>query len=354
MLKDNDVQESAAPQSAAPQSAAPQSAALGSAERTHWQAAEARLVQLCARAMERASWAGCRRTGSWLGLAFYYGVAGRQRTAIKNLRIAFPDMSENTARRHARRAVQNLGMTFCESLHLAVASKEDVRDYVTTEGLEHMQEACAGGKGAILLSAHFGNWELLGARVAQEFPLSVMARPNSNAGVEGHVEQVRRAAGMKVVSKWDSARPSLRVLRSGEILGMLPDQRAGKGEGLLLPMFGRVTRFYSSVAQLSYLSGAPVVPGFGVRREPWLSDGRIIAQFAPPLQLKEDARRRGISREEAVQEGTQRVIGELEKIIRAHPDQWWWMHRRWREADAKRELQEKLNGENPAPLQSTV
>ncbi|HEX8235923.1 MAG TPA: lysophospholipid acyltransferase family protein [Abditibacteriaceae bacterium] len=348
MSRDNDKQENAGREGAAPESAAPESA-----QSTHWQVAEARLVQLCARAMERTSWAGCRRTGSWLGLAFYYGVVGRQRTAIKNLRIAFPYISESAARRYARRAVQNLGMTFCESLHLAVASKEDVRDYVTTEGLEYLQEAYADGKGAILLSAHFGNWELSGARVAQELPLSVMARPNSNAGVESHVEQVRRAAGIKVISKWDSARPSLRVLRSSEILVVLPDQRAGKGEGLLLPMFGRVTRFYSSVAQLAYLSGAPVVPGFGVRREPWLSDGRIIAQFAPPLQLKQDAERRGLSREEAVREGTQRVIGELEKIIRAHPDQWWWLHRRWREADAKRELQDKLKSD-PAPLTPTV
>jgi hypothetical protein len=103
--------------------------------------------------------------------------------------------------------------------------------------------------------------------------------------VEKHVEQVRRNAGIKVISKWESARPAVRALRAGELLCLLPDQRAGKGEGLLLPMFGRVTRFYSSVAQLAMLSGAPVVPGFGVRREPWLSDGRIIACIEPGLQL---------------------------------------------------------------------
>jgi KDO2-lipid IV(A) lauroyltransferase len=307
------------------------------ADRTRWEAAETRLVKLCARAMERASWAGCRRTGSWLGLAFYYGVPGRQQIAIENLRIAFPDLSENTARRYARRAAQNLGMTFCESLHLGAATKEDVRDYVSIEGLEHLQNAHASGNGVVLLTAHFGNWELLGARLAQEFSFSAMARPNSNAGVESHVEQVRRNAGIKVISKWESARPAVRALRTGEVLCLLPDQRAGRGEGLLLPMFGRVTRFYSSVAQLAMLSGAPVVPAFGVRRDPWLSDGRIVVCTEPGLQLKTDAEQRNLAREDAVREGTQRVIGELEKVIRTHPDQWWWLHRRWREGDAKRE-----------------
>jgi KDO2-lipid IV(A) lauroyltransferase len=147
-------------------------------------------------------------------MAFYYGVPGRQRVAIDNLRIAFPDLSENTARRHARRAAQNLGMTFCESLHLGAASNEDVREYVTIQGLEHLQSAHAGGNGVVLLTAHFGNWELLGARLAQEFPFSAMARPNSNAGVESHVEQVRRNVGIKVISKWESARPAVRTLAS--------------------------------------------------------------------------------------------------------------------------------------------
>jgi KDO2-lipid IV(A) lauroyltransferase len=266
------------------------------------------------------------------------------------LRIAFPDLSENAARRHARRAAQNLGMTFCESLHLGAATKEDVRDYATIEGLEHLQQAYSGGKGVVLLTAHFGNWEILAARLAQEFPFSAMARPNSNAGVEGHVEQVRRKAGIKVISKWESARPAVRALRAGEVLCLLPDQRAGKGEGLLLPMFGRVTRFYSSVAQLAMLSGAPVVPAFGVRREPWLSDGRIVVCIEPGLHLKADAERLDLSRDDAVREGTQRVIGELEKVIRTHPDQWWWLHRRWREADAIREAKIVADGkQKPIP-----
>lgn len=321
-----------------------------SVESTRWQAAEARLVKLCARAMERASWTGCRRTGSWLGLAFYYGIRGRQRVAVENLQIAFPNLSENDARRHARRAAQNLGMTFCESLHLGAATKEDVRDYATIEGLEHLQQAYSGGTGVVVLTAHFGNWEILAARLAQEFPFSAMARPNSNAGVERHVEQVRRNAGIKVISKWESARPAVRALRAGELLCLLPDQRAGKGEGLLLPMFGRVTRFYSSVAQLAMLSGAPVVPAFGVRREPWLSDGRIIACIEPGLHLKADAEEQNLSRDAAVRQGTQRVIGELEKVIRTHPDQWWWLHRRWREADSIREAKAVADGkQEPIP-----
>jgi hypothetical protein len=84
-------------------------------------------------------------------------------------------------------------------------------------------------------------------------------------------------------------------------------------------MFGRVTRFYSSVAQLAMLSGAPVVPAFGVRREPWLSDGRMVVCSEPGLHLKADAERLGLSRDDAVREGTQRVIGERKRLFALIP-----------------------------------
>lgn len=313
---------------------------------TRWQVAESRLVGMCSRAMQRSSWAGCRRTGSLVGLAFYYGVRNRRHVAIDNVQIAFPQMGQEEARRIARRGAQNLGMTFCESLHMGGASLQELNNYVELQGLEHIEAALERGRGAVLLMAHFGNWELFGARLSQQIPLSVLARPNSNSGVEGVVAQVRTRVGMEVISKWDTARPAVKALRANRALGLLPDQRAGKGEGVLLPMFGRVTRFYSSVAQFSLMSGAPIIPGFGVRREPWLSDGRIIGDIRPALKLRpddearEDASRRRdpalkdpTLREAAILDGTRHVIGALEDAIRRHPDQWWWLHRRWRSSD---------------------
>jgi KDO2-lipid IV(A) lauroyltransferase len=173
----------------------------------------------------------------------------------------------------------------------------------------------------------------MGARAAEEFPLSVVARPNSNSGVQQYIDNARMNVGIKVISKFDTGRASIGILRQNKTLGILPDQHAGP-DGLLLPFFGHPTRFVSSLARIALLSGAPVVPAFGVRRKPWLANGRIVAIVFPALQLFNAENNSG-SREERVVEGTRQVIARLEEVITDYPDQWLWMPRRWRAEDAE-------------------
>ncbi len=300
-------------------------------------ALEAQLMRLLGQTMEHTSWAGCRHTGMWLGLAFFYGVRGRREVAVNNVRLAFPQLSEAGAARIARRAAQNFGMTFCEFLHLRTASAQEIRDYCEFDGLEHIREGFAQGCGVLLLTAHLGNWEVMGARVAQEFPLSVVARPASNSGVQRHIDGVRRAVGMNVISKFDTGRASMNALRANHLLAILPDQYVWP-DGTLLPMFGQPTRVVTGLPRLALLSGAPMVPAFGMRRAPWLRDGRIVIRVSEGMHLKQEAgsrqkNRDPAAREAAVIQGTRRMIGELEKIISRYPDQWLWMHRRWRRED---------------------
>ncbi len=279
--------------------------------------------------MERASWATCRHTGAWLGLMFWHAARKRQEIAARNVRLAFPNLSNAACRRIARRAAQNSIMTFCEFLHMNAASPQEMADYCDIEGFEHIQKALDGGRGALLVTAHFGNWEVMGSRVGQKIPMTVIARPRSNRGVDAHIEEVRRESGMSVISKYDSAREILGVLRKNGALGILPDQYAGEN-GLLLPLFGHLTRFEPAPARLALMGKAPIVPSFGIRREPWLADGRIVATMTGIHHLNG---KDYDSREEATLAGTRLIIDELEKIVRAHPAQWLWMHRRWREED---------------------
>jgi KDO2-lipid IV(A) lauroyltransferase len=289
---------------------------------------EKRLMGTVAHRLENTSWQSCRRLGAMIGLAFFKIGRRRAELAVDNVVKAL-EVSRPEALRIARRASQNWGMTTCEFLHQRAASPQEIRDYVSLDGVEHLQTALQEGKGAILLMAHLGNWEVLIARLGQEFPLAGIVRPLSNAAVQDHMSDVRRATGMALISKHNAARPAIRALRAGSALCILPDRHAG-AEGALLPLFGHPTRFETAPARLALMSGAPIVPAFGVRREPWRGDGRIEGHIFPSFQVHAANRD---ERDAATIEGTKRVIASLETIVRQYPDQWSWMLRRWRDDD---------------------
>lgn len=289
-------------------------------------AIEARLMGAAGALSERASFRQCRHAGMWLGLLFHHALPSRRRISVANLRLAFSSLSLRQADRLARRASQNAAMTFCEFMHLRATGENELREYAAIEGLEHIQEGFDAGRGVLLLTAHLGNWEIMGARAAQEFPLTVIARPRSNPVIHEHIESIREKSGISVISRFDAGRAPLRVLRANQALAILPDQY--EVGGLRLPFFGQPTPMVSALARLALLSKARVVPAFGIRRGPWLADGRIIARVSPGFNIS-----RTENREEDVLAGTRRMIAELEDVIRAHPDQWLWMHRRWREED---------------------
>jgi len=278
------------------------------------------------RACQTLSFDACRYAGGWLGLLLFGALGKRQSIAVENIRLAL-GVSPARARQLARRSCMNFGMTFAEFLHLPSASEKEIRERAYINGLDNVWNALDCGRGAILLTAHLGNWELMGARAALDFPLTVVARPTSNTGVQGLIDNSRRAANIHVISKHESGRRSLEVLRRNETLGILPDQHAGE-EGALLPFFGQPTRVWTALARLAMLSGARVVPAFGVRRRPFLADGRIEARVSPSWSVPKCS-----DREAAVLEGTRRVLWELENVMRRESDQWLWLHRRWRPSD---------------------
>ena len=287
---------------------------------------ESLAMSAVARSFETLSFDACRVAGGWFGLACYALLKKRRAIALENVQLAL-DVSPARARQIARRASLNFGMTFAEFMHLRVASAEEVRERASILGIEHIDEGFARGKGVILLTAHVGNWELMGARAAQEFPLAVVARPTSNGGVQSRIDASRAAHGLKSISSWDSGRGPLQVLRENGSLGVLCDQYAVE-QGVLMPFFDQPTKLYTAPARLATMSGALIVPAFGVRRTPWLRDGRIEAHVFPGFEV-----RKGRDREAAILEGTKRMKWEYERIIRRHPDQWLWIHRRWRRED---------------------
>ncbi|RYG63066.1 hypothetical protein EON80_21930 [bacterium] len=304
------------------------------------------IIDKLSRSMEQAPWSTCRWVGSLYGMAFFAGFGRRRFIATDNLRRVYPHLSENERIRLARRSAQNFGMSFCEFLHLGAASPAEVAAYCQWQGLEHIQAGLETGKGVLLPTAHFGAWEVMGARAAQDFPLTVVVRLTSNQTLRDHIEKVRRYINVGMIHKDEPARASMKKLHANEGLAIFADQHAGK-HGMLMPMFGDITRFHSGPARLALATKSFIVPTFGVRRTPWLSDGRVVITASPGLDLQAEK----LSRDEAVLKGTNYVIQETENIIRKHPDQWLWMHRRWRPEDAADQLSADRQTERQQTLQ---
>ncbi len=256
---------------------------------------------------------------SWAGLLLHAAMGKRCRD---QLLAAFPGMEEDEARRIAREVGRNFGRLPGE---LVLARRRGwtflEKRMETDDSLEHMEAARAAGKGVIVISAHIGNWELLawwGARNYPE-PLAVVGKRIRNPGLNRLVNDLRARGGMEVIDRDDPPRRMLRHLARPGILGILPDQDVDVLAGEFLEFFGRTAYTSTGPAALSLASGAPMVPGFLLRR-----GEKFLVRFAPPIFPSRDRPKR-----EEVLRLTRAWSEAVEETIRAFPGQWAWFHRRW-------------------------
>ena len=227
-----------------------------------------------------------------------------------------------------RKVFRHFGILGVEFLRMKIMSDEMMREKFSPggwEGIEHLQEELGQGRGAIVFSGHIGNWEMVIRRMAIDFPgrTHTVIRPIKNPVVHEFVEQHRLAygGGSSILSSL-GARPLVRAISSGKILNVVIDQSAVAEEGEFVPFFGRLACTYSSLARLSLCLKIPVIPALSYR----LPDGtHHRAFFAPPIRPLLD-----IPKDEAVHTLTALYTKFLEEAIRAHPEQWIWMHRRWK------------------------
>ncbi len=245
----------------------------------------------------------------------------RRRLAEENVAASFPEMTPAEVRRVVRRSVRSVSHTMMELFMLPRLSPEGLAQLVETPDLGPVREAHASGCGLILITAHFGNWEFLAARVADEIaPMTVIARDASHAGTASLINQARESHHMRVIGRRDT-REMLRVLQGGGLLGMLPDQHAAEG-GVRMDFLGRPAWTFTGPAVLAARSGARVFPQFCVRE----ADGRLRIVLYPEIELVHTD-----DREADVVANTRLISGAIERAIREHPDNWLWLHNRWKE-----------------------
>jgi Kdo2-lipid IVA lauroyltransferase/acyltransferase len=196
-------------------------------------------------------------------------------------------------------------------------NRENVRRWIRYEGLEHFQEAKRRGKGVLFATGHLGCWELSHyAHALMTEPMSVVVRPLDNPYLDKFVERRRSGSGNKILGKKDLLRDVLKALRANEAVGILVDQNTSPDEGVFVDFFRVPASSNSGFVKLAHKTGAAVIPGFAVWRE---AERKFVLKFYPILEMTGD-----------LIADTQAVQRAVERAVREYPDQWLWIHRRWK------------------------
>jgi KDO2-lipid IV(A) lauroyltransferase len=261
--------------------------------------------------------------GSRLGDLADLALPGRRRVVLANLEAALgTDLALADRRRLARANFRHLGVTALECCRLFFGPPAPLLGRLRIEGLDHVKTALTEGRGAFYLGGHFGNWELLAAAhmLAGLPPLNVVIRPLDNPFLDHLVARGRARAQLRLIPKKAAVKGVQAALARGECVGILLDQNAGR-QGVFVPFFGRLASTSRSLAVLALKTGAPVVPVF-IHRLPE-GDHQIRLEPAVPLV-------RTGQRERDVEVNTARFTEAIERWVRTHPEQWFWVHRRWK------------------------
>jgi len=265
-----------------------------------------------------------RALGRWLGRLGYHLAGYRRGVAAENLRRALgKGMPPSKVDRLVKEVFANLGQTAVEVFCFPQWGGNQLRDKVECDNVGMFDRALAGGKGAILLSAHFGNWELFGAWVATlGYPIDVVVKPQRNSSADEFYNRLRRSMGVGIIPTQKASRQIIVSLKKNRLVAILADQYAGN-DGIPVEFFGRMTPTHRGPAAIALRLGCPIFHGVLVR----LPDGRHRAICDGPLEFEPTS-----SPEEDILRLTQKYTRVLEEYIRRHPEQWLWTHRRWKHA----------------------
>jgi KDO2-lipid IV(A) lauroyltransferase len=212
-----------------------------------------------------------------------------------------------------------------EFSQLPRATPERLRELIEYDqvGLGHLRNAEKQGRGVIFLTGHIGSWELLSfGWSALEYPISFLVRPIDNPRVETMIEDIRTRFGNRAIDKKSAARQALRVLRAGGTLGILSDLNSQPHEGVFVPFFGRLACTTAGIATLALKTDAVVIPTCAV----WIKErNRYFFHGDPPIELVRTG-----DHEKDVQLNTARFAEAVERMVRMYPEQWLWIHKRWK------------------------
>jgi len=242
--------------------------------------------------------------------------------AMENLRHAFPDWDDARRLRTALGVYRHFGAVILDLLWLQDRSREEILGIVAFAGAEHVEAALARGKGFICATGHIGNWEAHAVGHGYAFATAaVVGRPLDNPALDARLVRLRSSSGNAVVSKRRALPDILRFLRANKAVAILMDQNVQEDDGIFVTLFGRPAATTPVAAALAAKTGCAVLPGHSVL----LPDGRYLVTYEEPVFFESTG-----DRTADVARLTQGLTARVEAWIRAHPEQWLWIHRRWK------------------------
>jgi KDO2-lipid IV(A) lauroyltransferase len=240
-----------------------------------------------------------------------------RRVALRNLSFALPQLDRREQQRIVDGVFRSIARLLVGFARFPRIHRGNVREWIRYEGHQYFEEALRQGHGVLFATAHLGNWELSAyAHALMSQPMHVVVRPLDNPAIDRLVERYRALSGNRLIQKKDFVRPILKALKENQAVGILIDQNATPDTGVFVDFFGVPACAGTGFAKLAAYSGAAVIPGFALWSE---SEGRYVLRFGPPVPITGDA-----------EADTRSLQQRLEETIRAYPDQWLWIHRRWK------------------------
>jgi len=268
------------------------------------------------------------KVGKWLGRLLYHITRRRRRIAKVNLHLCFPDLAETQRRQILKKHFESLGIMVIELGLSWWTPTEKLKKRVTIEGMEILQTALSGGKGIILLAAHFTTLEISAPLFTIFMPATTMYRRHENPLINAVMERGRKRHLTKIIPR-EEVRTMLRVLKNNEIVWYACDQGYREQQTVIVPFFGVPASANSATSRLARVSGAAVLPFVTYRRD---DNSGYLLKISPPVENYPS---------DNPEEDALRINRIIEKQILAHPEQYFWVHRRFKRRDkTKQDLYE--------------
>lgn len=260
--------------------------------------------------------------GALIGRLIFTFAKKERHVAFENLKASFPKKTENEIEEITKEVFANLGRNFVEWINMHYKlSEKNIDKWVKAEGLEKVDRALSKGKGAIILTSHLGNWELVGIYfLLKGYAGGVIVRRIYFERYNDFVNALRTKKGAVIVYRDESPKKALRLLRDNKILGILADQDMDSVDGVFVNFFGRPAYTPKAPVAFALASGAPIIPCFMIREK---EGHRFVIE--DPIELQDK-----IDKEETIKHNTEAWSRVVESYIRKYPDEWVWMHKRWK------------------------